>query len=124
MKIILHIHTGRFDEFFIDSFGIKMKIIEFFLRKPDVIVLLCKNWEEKVKKRYAVMNTIVINNPVPFDLEKIKVRTKKSSLNFVKILFFGFLIKTKGIYDIVEIAQGLNKGRLDNIIIICGKGEE
>jgi len=124
VKIILHLHSSKFDDFFIDSGGLKKKIIEFFLKKSHAIVLLCKDWKEKIDKRYSLINTVVINNPTPLDIRQIKINTEESNSNFIKILFLGFLIKTKGIYDLIEIADRLNKSSFAHKIIICGKGEE
>jgi len=123
-KTILHIHASRFYDFFIDSEGLKKKIIEFFLKKPDITVLLCNDWKEKIERKFALKNTVVINNPIPLDLEQIKASIELSNANFIKILFLGFLIKTKGIYDLIEIADRLNKNSFAHKIIVCGKGDE
>lgn len=124
VKIILHFHASKFDEFFIDSSGLKKRIIEFFLKKTDAIVLLCNNWKEKIDRKFDLKNTFVINNSVPFDIQQVRSNKnyKDSNLKSVKILFLGVLIKTKGIYDIIEIAHNLTS--ISCKIIICGKGKE
>ena len=40
------------------------------------------------------------------------------------ILFFGFMLITKGIYDIISIAALLEKKGSDFRIVMCGKGQE
>lgn len=124
VKIVLHFHSSKFDDFFITVIGLKKGVIEFLLKRTDAIVLLCRNWKEKIEKKYAVKNAYVINNPIPLDLDKIRKKEQSSFSNYVNILFLGFLIKTKGIYDLVEIAEKLRETNLEHKIIVGGKGEE
>jgi len=124
VKVILHIHSSKFDDFFIDASGIRKKLIEFFFKKTDSVVLLCNDWMDKITKKYSIKNAVVINNPVPFDLAKVKIGERKPTVDSITILFLGFLIKTKGIYDLIEIAQKLNGSPFTYKILVCGKGEE
>lgn len=124
IKIILHLHSSKFDEFFISPIGLKMKIIAFFLKKADVLILLCRNWKEKIEKKYSLKNVFVINNPVPFDTKIINENKQRLNSDLVNILFLGFLIKTKGIYDLVVIADRLSVSSPSHKIFVCGKGEE
>jgi glycosyltransferase involved in cell wall biosynthesis len=124
VKIILHIHSSRFEDFFIDSAGFKKKVIEFFLKKVDIIVLLCNKWKKQIENKFALKNVTIIHNPVPLDISSLELNKDRSNLDSAKILFLGFLIRSKGIYDIVEIADKLKDSSFAHKIIICGKGEE
>ncbi len=123
-KIIFHFHSGRFDDFFINVFGIRKKIITYSLKKVDKIVLLCEDWKKKIDEKYSLNNTLVIGNPVPFNVKKAYRGMSLSNKKNVKILFVGFLIKNKGIYDLIKIVQGLNCLKSDFKLIVCGKGED
>jgi len=124
VKIILHFHASKFDEFFIDSHGIRTKLIEFSLKRSDAIILLCKDWKEKLENTFAVKNAFVVNNPVPLSIDQTAVSAMKLNKNSVAILFIGFLIRTKGIYDLLEIAERLKEISVEHKIIVCGKGRE
>jgi glycosyltransferase involved in cell wall biosynthesis len=108
----------------LNSIGLKKKIIEFSLRRSHAIVVLCNDWKEKIEKKFALKNICVINNPIPFDIEQIISWTKKSNLDPARILFLGFLLKSKGIYDIIEIAERFSRSSLSPRFIVCGKGPE
>ena len=64
---------------------------------------------EKIEIEFDVKNVFVINNLVPLDFDNIELGSNVSGSHFVKILNFGFLIEAKGIYDILKIADKLEK---------------
>jgi len=124
VKTILHFHTGRFEEYFINPSWRMKKIIEMCLAKVSAIVVLCQDWKDKIEHKYGPLNTYIIHNPISFGSEEIPVHGKKQNRNHIQMLFFGFIVKKKGIYDIIEVADRLNKEKLSFTIMICGKGEE
>lgn len=123
VKTVLHFHSSRFDDFFIQAEGFQRRVIKFFLSKPHTLILLCRDWKEKIEESYHVRNTAVIHNPVPIDIESTD-DVGASNGDLVTALFLGFLIKTKGIYDMIEIAKKLDRDTLPIKIIVGGKGEE
>jgi glycosyltransferase involved in cell wall biosynthesis len=60
---------------------------------------------------------------VPIDVEQT-AGTVSGNGDRVKALFLGFLIKSKGIYDMIEMAKKFERDNLPIKIIIGGKGEE
>lgn len=124
IKIILHIHSSKFDSFFVGAYGIKKKIIGFFLKKCDAIILLCQDWKEKIDRKFNVKHTFVIGNASPLNPKQAGACAKHARSNGIKILFFGFLIKTKGISDIIDIAAKLKENSASYRIIVGGKGQE
>jgi glycosyltransferase involved in cell wall biosynthesis len=123
VKTVLHFHSSRFDDFFVEAKGFRRWFIKFFLDKPDALILLCRDWKKKIEKNYHVQNALVIHNPVPMDVEPTADLGSNNG-DVVKALFLGFLIKTKGIYDMIEIAKRLDRETLPIKIIVGGKGEE
>jgi glycosyltransferase involved in cell wall biosynthesis len=124
VKVILHFHTGRFDDFFMQSSGLRKKVIELALAKSAAVAVLCNDWKEKIEKIFASKNVYVINNPLPFNTEQVESVSQKTDLNYVNVLFVGFLIKKKGIYDIIEIAEKFSGSPLSPRFVVCGKGTE
>jgi glycosyltransferase involved in cell wall biosynthesis len=123
VKTVLHFHSSRFDDFFIEATGFRRRLIKFFLSKPDALILLCRDWKEKIEKSYSVQNAAVIHNPVPIDVEQTAGAVTRNG-DGVKALFLGFLIKSKGIYDMIEMAKKFETDALPIKIIVGGKGEE
>jgi len=124
VKVILHFHASRFDSFFMNSMGLKRKIIGLSLGRSNAVVVLCHDWKEKIENKFALKSVNIINNPIPFDMEQIESHPHNLSSRSVSILFLGFLIKAKGIYDIIEIAKEFNGSSLSPRFIVCGKGPE
>jgi glycosyltransferase involved in cell wall biosynthesis len=124
VKSVFHFHTGRFEEFYIRGPWARRKILGFLLRRTDAIIVLCQQWKDELEKRYGSGKVRVIHNPIPFTLEGIPEKRDRVDQPGVQILYLGFMIKTKGIYDIIDLAERLQRERLDALIILGGKGEE
>ncbi len=121
VKTIFHLHSSLFDEFFISAEGIRKKLIEYVFRKADAVITLCEDWREKLEMKYRLGKHLVIYNPVSLTEREVRDnRERKSGL----ILFLGFLIKTKGIYDLIEIAKRLSEEKVPCKLLVCGKGRE
>ncbi len=117
-KIILHIHASDFYDFFIDSRKL-YKFKNYVFHNCDSILVLCEDWQKKLKRNYNLNNIIVIYNPITIKKQSIKT----TSDNFT-ILFLGFLIKSKGILDLIQIAKNIHEEKKIRIkFVIAGKGE-
>jgi glycosyltransferase involved in cell wall biosynthesis len=114
---ILQIHSSDFDDFFINTKGIKKTFIKLILSQPDKIFVLCNDWKNKIREKYS-LNTEVIYNPI--NLEPIQAnRPKPKPLN---ILFLGFFIPSKGIDDLLKVIK-YYKNSKEVSFIIGGKGD-
>lgn len=123
VKSVLHFHTGRFEEYFVHGPWLRRKVLDLLLRRTDGIVVLCQQWKNELGK-YDSGKVRVIHNPVPFELDGIPEKKDRADHHGVSILFLGFMVKTKGIYDIIDLAERLQKERLEALIALGGKGEE
>lgn len=124
IKTILHFHTGRFEKYFINATGLRKKMIRFCLKRTDAAVVLCEDWKTKLRNSYGFDQTFVIHNPLSLDLDSIREKKSGEYQSPPIILFFGFMLITKGIYDIISIAALLEKKGSDFRIVMCGKGQE
>lgn len=116
-KAILHIHSSDFDEFFINTHGIKKIFIKLILSLPTKIFVLCGDWKSKILEKYTlsadvIYNPISLNPPEPY-------RSKPKSIS---ILFLGFFIQSKGITDLLNVIKHYTNSEAVNFII-AGKGD-
>ena len=122
-KIILHIHSSTFYEFFLPKSKSKIKFIRKFFMMNEKVIVLCNDWKEKITAHYSIdeEHLIILHNPV---IIPTNINTAKPNRNIFKVIFVGFFIESKGIRDILEIAKLLKANRNDNIkISLGGKGD-
>lgn len=116
-KVILHLHSSQFYDFFLS----KNPIVKLIIPLCDIVVVLCSDWELKLKDKFPKANIIKIENPHEFDV----ISEKDSANNPVfKLLFVGFFIESKGVKDLMELVKRLKKVLKPSIVLqIAGKGE-
>lgn len=121
-KVIFHIHASTFYNFFLNKNSLLKFYIHKILKISDLIITLCHDWEVKLKTKYSNINVITLYNPIV--IRQRAHRKDYEQANSLKILFMGFLIPSKGIFDILKIAKKLYDINVNNIkFIIAGKGE-
>jgi glycosyltransferase involved in cell wall biosynthesis len=110
--------TKKYINFFLTSFG-----------KAQKIFVLSDDFKEKIIEWGYKGEIIVITTTVDatlannFSLNK-KLEKSKTNTSTIKILFLSRIIKEKGIFELVDAFENLNK-RIDNIeLTIAGDGEE
>ncbi len=117
-KTVLHLHSSNFDEFFINK---RRLLVSHGLTLSDVVLVLCRDWYVKLKSKYSLSNIYEVNNPVEIP-DYIRIWKYKSNHKF-RILFLGFIIESKGIRDLISVAQDLYYDMPNVEFIIGGKGE-
>jgi glycosyltransferase involved in cell wall biosynthesis len=122
-KIIFHLHSSQFDEFFLSTDFFKSKLICFVFKHSDLIVTLCNEWEKKIKRQYGNVNVLTVHNPISMkEYGESDLRSMNSGR--LRILFLAFLIQSKGLEDIVILARKIKDSGIKNIeVVIAGKGE-
>jgi len=117
-KVIIHLHSSSFYEFFLSGSWYVSKI----LSSCDRVVVLCSDWEEKLKVTFPKLDIRRIENPFPGIIhEQDSSLTQRQD---IILLFVGFLIENKGIRDIMSIAERIKEESVNNVQIhIAGKGE-
>lgn len=119
--IILHFHASRFYEFFITDNRLLQWFIGKILGHCDLTLVLCRDWEEKLSKRFPFANIAVLENPFN---RNDKMPAAVSCYPAFTVLFIGFLIAAKGIEDFIEVAKmAAADGMKDIRFIIAGKGD-
>ncbi|EOG6176939.1 glycosyltransferase family 1 protein [Clostridium perfringens] len=116
-KIVIHMHGGQFDKFYWDESNDKQRRkITKVLDKADIIIALGEKWRERIVK---YCSTEVITIPNSLNSQKSNLYNENSN----NILFLGRLEEAKGIYDLIDTVDRLNK--LENVkFILAGDGDK
>ena len=116
-KLILHIHASDFNSFFLST----NFIIDFVIKLCDYTIVLCADWEVKLKIKYPNSKIYKIENPFQTRMSIGSTSLKNDQFN---VLFVGFLIESKGVKDIIELAKLIKNHAISDIVIkIAGKGD-
>lgn len=113
-KIIYHIHSGEFKIFTEKN---KAKVTKT-LNKCDAIIALSESWKSYFNS-LGYNNVSIIPNIISYP--NLKHKNKSSIIN---LLFLGFLVEGKGIFDILEVFK-INYERYKNKLhlYIGGNGD-
>lgn len=93
-KVVLHIHSGRFNEYYERN---KEQVEKVFSKCSSVVAL-----SNDIKAFYEQMgchNVTVINNII----EHPRIVENRQISSILHYLFLGVITKTKGIYDLLEV---------------------
>jgi glycosyltransferase involved in cell wall biosynthesis len=113
-KVIYHIHGAEFDLYYKKSSNFIKQIMANSLNKSDLIIVLSKEWENKISNICSNKNIRILYNPTVIK-EINHIESQR-----VRFLFMGRLEKRKGIYDIIEAAKYIKNP--DVIINLYGDG--
>lgn len=127
-KVILHIHGGGFRNYYINN----KKFVEHVLHKADLIIALSDSWKNLFKIECCCDNVCVLHNPIPNPI--LDKYPRKDDDSIFELLFLGTICKNKGVYDLLDIAENLQKkfhkrflfhiggiGEIDNLLKIIQK---
>jgi glycosyltransferase involved in cell wall biosynthesis len=110
---------------------VSKKYINFFLNsfgKAEKVFVLSEDFKEKIiewgYKGEVIVQTTTVDATLAnsFSLEE-KIKNKKTDTSTTKIFFLSRIIKEKGIFELVEAFENLDKKRDDIELIIAGDGE-
>lgn len=122
-KVILHIHASRFYDFFLSNNRFLEFYIHQILKISDLTLTLCYDWEKKLKSFYSDIKVKTIHNPITIKRD-LNVNNSKRADDTFRVLFMGFLIPSKGILDLLEIAKKFSDNNIKDIQFnIAGKGD-
>ena len=105
-KILLHIHPSHFYLFLSECFALEKKIIYLLLKRIDLFVVLTEEMKRNIQKLFPDKQVMVLRNPV--NVEKMKNPGKGNRLPD-RLLYLGWYIKEKGVYELVDAIEILLK---------------
>lgn len=116
IKVVNHIHGAEFEDFYITASDKKKALIQKVYNKCDVLVVLSKEWEDKIGSIVTGSKIHVVENYCHIPHLKKGVRKKQ-------ILFLGEIGERKGCFDIPEIYKKI-VDEVGNVpLIMAGDGE-
>ena len=101
-KVTLHIHPTHFYEFITSAIGLKRWYIFFLLRHIHNFVVLTKEMKKNIQRLFPDKQIYVLSNPV--NIEGMAIR-KKYERAENRLLYMGWYIKKKGVYDLVDAVE-------------------
>lgn len=120
-KIIFHLHSSDFYNFFLTDTKWLKKYICFVFSLSNEVIVLCADWEQKLKAHYPNVSIKRIANPIDLPSD---IQLKKVVKNPITVIFVGFLIESKGVSDLIEVVRKLKANNIKNVRIkVAGKGE-
>lgn len=117
-RYIAQIHGSGLNRFYDNSPSVIKFIIRWYLINAEIVITMSTMRMMEIKKIVRKnINVEVVSNPVQsFPPRDYKIKER------VLFLFGGFLIKAKGIYDLIDACSVLDQ-RLDFELFIAGPGE-
>ena len=127
-RTIFHVHASKFEDFYgINSSKLINKLTKYVFNHCDAVVVLADIWKKTLSRNVSSHQKIhIVRNPIlqcRFQ-DGAGRETEKPSRTRKVVLFMGFLIKNKGIYDLIEAVPKVIRAFPDARFVICGKGEE
>ncbi|KHE72633.1 glycosyltransferase family 4 protein, partial [Halobacillus sp. BBL2006] len=105
--VIMHVHSGKFFDFYANSTPKKKQMIEDTLARADKIVCLSPIWKKQFletfdvpEERYEIVTNAIFTNEFK-DVQPVFPEDKKT------VLFVGKLGANKGVRDIIAMAKKL-----------------
>ncbi len=120
-KVILHIHSGMFVEFYNKSSSKRQQRINHTLHQCDQIICLSETWKDLFMHTFSVEEENYAVLPNAIFIEEFKEVEPLPPEEGKTILFVGKLIKIKGVLDIIELAKRL-KDNSEIKFLIMGDG--
>jgi glycosyltransferase involved in cell wall biosynthesis len=109
-KVIFHIHSGSFDQFYKNA-GYLKPGIKVFLQKMDMIICLSNEWKVFYSQKMGLKKVVVIGNPI----EIHQLNISQFDNRILHLLFLGKICDEKGIFDLLNFLSN-NKFFLNNQI--------
>ena len=118
IPIVNHIHGSEFDKFYTNAAERKKIVVATNYLKCDVIIVLSKEWKNKLEQAIRSINVSIVENfgVIPHNIAAVENRKNT-------VLFLGHIEAGKGIYDIPEIVKKVIEDIPDVKFVLCGNGE-
>lgn len=101
IPVVVHIHPSSFYEFFMEGGGLRKFAVIRGLNLSERLVFLSQQSMGQFRPFFQETRMTVIPNPV--DVEFFESQSRQPAKGNYRILFVGWIIKEKGVYDIVDV---------------------
>jgi glycosyltransferase involved in cell wall biosynthesis len=121
IPVVLHIHGGRFRDFYENSSGSAQLNIRRKLALADRLIVLSNKWAEFFITLCPGDRIRVVENGIP--LEKFKPPTKIEKRKGTNFIFVGEVKPAKGMDELLDAFSRLAKNNPDYKLVVVGSGK-
>ena len=114
-RVVLHVHPGRFYDFFRSKKRCSRYLIRKILCLPDAVIVLSAGIKEKFQAIIPEEKIFVLNNPV----KSFHFRCQREKEEKI-ILYLGWFVKEKGVFDIVKAVPEVLAEEPTAKFLFCG----
>lgn len=118
-KMVIHLHGGKFDTYYKNTYKFEKAMIRFFYKIADRVIILSREWKEKVKLFCDSEKLIVIPNCIPIGSLNQEKKNKKPR----NIIFLGELGLKKGVFDLLDAINLMELNENEVQFFLYGNGE-
>jgi glycosyltransferase involved in cell wall biosynthesis len=109
-KIVLHIHPSHFLSFVTESKVLRRAYILLILRRINIFVVLTEEMKSNILRLFPGRKVYVLRNPINLHEMVIQKRIERSEN---RLLYLGWFIKEKGVFELVDAFEILKHKGLD-----------
>ena len=120
VKYIIHLHGSEFKKWYDTCDESKQQKIKTLFNESLCTFVLGENWKNILREICPSANITILRNAIKIPTECVSINEK------FKFLYLGVLIKRKGLIDLIDAINQLNKQNrfVNKELIIAGVGEE
>jgi len=119
-KIVIHLHSSSFHEYYENSGKLRKKLIHIFFNQSDLVFVLSEHWKEYCAQFCTKSKLKVLNNGA--STTKF-FRRRKTERFVINIACMGRLGKRKGTYDLIEAFERLCLEHSNLKLVLGGDGD-
>jgi glycosyltransferase involved in cell wall biosynthesis len=117
---IVHVHGGGFINFYDKSPFLVKKLISNMFFNSSKIIVLSNQWKNEIEYKFNIPNSKIVKLINGINISNQAFKIKK---NHKQILFLGKLIKSKGIYDLLDVIPIIVREVPDVKFVLAGDGD-
>lgn len=119
-EIIIHIHPTHFYHYLCKAKRLEKSLILEILNRVNTVIVLTEDMKIKIERTIKTKNIYILPNAV--DIKKMQAK-KKYVRKENNLLYLGWYIKEKGVYELIDAIEILNNKGIDIKIEFCGTKE-
>jgi glycosyltransferase involved in cell wall biosynthesis len=121
IPVVLHIHPAAFVNFHQNGNGLRRACIRAAGKLSDQVVCLSTQTSDALSDVFGTAKLRTLGNPVDIALFERQYSTQRSGRP--QILFMGWIVKSKGVYDLVDAIPTVLKHFPNAIFLFAGNKE-
>jgi len=117
-KVVLHIHPTHFYDFLLSLSGLRKRFALFILRSVGAFVVLTEDMRSRISGMFPGKPVYVLRNPIDPELYEKPGNFSRQSK---RLLYLGWFVRDKGVYDLVDAAEILDSSGIDFELYFHGR---